>query len=614
MNVNIYLPIVSINCFRYKSISDAGEGVALDLAENDDVLMEMTFGPMNLTPLPHKRHSSVEPPKVWNSPLERLTRSLSIGGSSGRGRKRKKGRAQNKSSLPSCSSDSQFISNGCHTDIDGTHLRQEKPPRFSHDMSYLHSKNSDFCNLFLDVNKRSLISRHNKITQTGNESSGNVGHVLTGQGAHTQEASCVDDPRQGLRERGSNIFTHDNEQCSFRGTSTFNLPGSFHSSQEKMFPAQNILIELLEDDNNGCGNDDLQQTRGRTDSHLHTDMIYKMLGVKQYSLTNYSSSPVLSETAQEEGQESSWYVKNTSLVVPNTFDSKESLNPSVYRSHGCKWTLNIDSSGRPRSASTPNPQTSSMSQPSESPSHSEMSLSHSEMSPSHSEMSPSSQTTNISNAPLHPPCLSHHACSHILPQTPSDHCPRCCINNKPAQCDSQLSIDTRSLSYSETPPPQDASSGSPQMIPLISLTQAKSSNSSHATGNSQSPSPTQCRCTVSSSSPPRPDFLSILDNSLTSLQSFPSDIEHQDISLAHSSSPNPKASPQSSLPASKLRPASQQQPSASPGDSNHLHLRRAQTSLQAERRKKIQKLQYDLVRIQKELQDLKDLEYDISEV
>ncbi|BFZ14492.1 hypothetical protein BsWGS_17530 [Bradybaena similaris] len=588
---------------RYNSISDAGEGVALGLAENDDVLMEMTFGSRNPTPLPNKRHSSVEPPKIWNSPLERLTRSLSIGGSSGRGRKRKKGRAQNKSSLPLCSSDSHFINNGCHTDVDTAHqLRQEKPPRFSYDMSYLHSKNSsDFCNLFLDVHKSSMISRHDKITQTGNESPGNVAHVATGQGSHIQEASFMDDPRQDRRDRDGNIFTHDNEQCSFHGTSTFILPGSFHSSQEKMFPAQNILIEFLDDDNNGCGNDDVQEARGRTDSHLHTDMIYKMSGVRKYSLTNYSSSPMLSKAAQEEGQVSSWYGKNTSLVVPNTFDSKESLNSSVYRPPGCKWMLNIDSSGRPRSASTPNPLTSSP-------------VSQSSESPSHSQMSPSSQTTNISNAPLHPPCLNHHACSHIMPQTPSDHCPYCCINNKPGRCDSPLSIDTWFLSYSETLPSQDATSGSPQMIPLISLPQTKSSNSSHATGNSQPPSPTQCHCTVSSSSPPRPDFLSILDNSLTPLQILPSDREHQDISLAHSPSANPTATAESSLPGNKLRPASQQQPSASPGDSNHLHVRRAQTSLQAERRKKIQKLQYDLVRIQRELQELRDLEYDISEV
>jgi hypothetical protein len=43
-------------------------------------------------------------------------------------------------------------------------------------------------------------------------------------------------------------------------------------------------------------------------------------------------------------------------------------------------------------------------------------------------------------------------------------------------------------------------------------------------------------------------------------------------------------------------------------------MKTAQRGIESERRKRIRRLQQDLLRIQKELQDLDDLEYDVTEV
>ncbi|KAH9505704.1 Gamma-aminobutyric acid type B receptor subunit 2 [Bulinus truncatus] len=229
---------------RCNSISD-GDGVVYDSSENDDILTEMGY-PSTLKPAPSSKKSGQagEANRRGSKTFQKLTRSWSIGAGS-RIRRKRKSLETSSTFLPFSSSESNFMNSKDHQN---SHFASgANVPNCSDDMTYLRTDTG----ISLLVDGRcsrgdSSVPMLNKITQTS-----------SGKEVFTKRLASFKSNKQS-RE----CLSREGDDSDKRGRPKKGLLSSTGSTRQgRLFSVHQLRIEMVEEDSTS-NNEDTESLAG----------------------------------------------------------------------------------------------------------------------------------------------------------------------------------------------------------------------------------------------------------------------------------------------------------------------------------------------------------------
>ncbi|CAL1537955.1 unnamed protein product [Lymnaea stagnalis] len=579
---------------RCHSISDGGEGVIYDATENDDILMEMGFtADFRPTPPAKKRHHSGDLSRVGTKTLQKLTRSLSIGGG-GRARRKRKCRDPSKALTPFSASEINVMKCGDSGDGPGIgKLRtgKQKSGRYSEDLSYLYSDTL----LNIPVNcghSSSSVPMLDKVTQTnGGASLQELEGVSVDFGSrlssakrdevagHANDACYELLPEARDRERGKERSGPE-EDSHGSGKPGCHLH-LINSKQGQLFAVQRLHIELVEEDSNSTSNnEDAESLAGSANGSGDVNNITSDVSGDLCAHQRKSTTRPLHRTAAVCNSEPvTWYERNHRL---SSSPCHKRSSPHTYLQPYEEFDV---MQGRSRSISTPDQPKATRSEQTVAP----------------SPETPTGLLPTTTSFPLHysnPSCLCKEFVHFIQAETraqppPDDYLRYNLLTTSPRR--SPVSVRVAQSKLQEDNPKKSNGTELCTLSGLLSSTKSLCSNVSLV--SSQSPEH-GCLLIHKSGCP-------LAGNTLQTAQNQSLEWEPHFSSLIESNSVD---SQEIDTDAARVMSSTLHTPIRMSG----VEVQRS--VLESERRQRIHKLQTDLKKIQMELKDLTDIDCDTSEV